>query len=103
MDKIIKKSYFKVFLIFALTFIFAFGFSMFQLNPSIDTGREFYLSYRVLSGDVLYKDIFNIYGPLAYQINAFAYELLGTNINALRIFGSLNSSLINNEEIALNS
>ena len=94
MDKILKKSNFIIFFIFALTFIFAFGFSLFQLNPSIDTGREFYLSYRVLSGDVLYKDIFNIYGPLAYQINAFAYKLLGADINALRIFGSLNSSLI---------
>jgi len=94
MDKILKKSNFIIFLIFALTFIFAFCFSLFQLNPSIDTGREFYLSYRVLNGDILYKDIFNIYGPLAYQINAFAYKILGADINALRIFGSLNSSLI---------
>ena len=68
--------------------------SLFQLNPLIDTGREFYLPYRVLNGDVLYRDIFNIYGPFAYQLNAFAYKILGTNINSLKIFGSVNATLI---------
>lgn len=80
--------------IFAIVFTIIFFLSLFQLNPLIDTGREFYLPYRVLSGDVLYRDIFNIYGPFAYQLNAFAYKILGTNINALRIFGSANATLI---------
>ena len=29
----------------------------------IDTGREFYIPSQILKGGVLYKDIFNIYGP----------------------------------------
>lgn len=85
-----------LFWFFGFIFLFTviFLFSLFQLNPLIDTGREFYLPLRVLNGEVLYRDIFNIYGPLAYQINAFAYKIPGANINALRIFGSLNSTLI---------
>lgn len=94
MNNILKKINFVVLFVFVFTFIFAFLISLFQLNPLIDTGREFYLSYRVLNGEVLYKDIFNIYGPLSYQINAFAYKMFGANINSLRIFGSLNSALI---------
>ena len=65
-----------------------------MLNPAIDSGREFYIPYRMLCGDVLYKDIFNIYGPLAYQINQFAYSVLGINIHALRVFGVCNLLLI---------
>lgn len=69
-------------------------FSSCQLNPAIDTGREFYIPYRMLNGEVLYKDIFNIYGALAYQINLFAYKLFGATVNALRYFGVINALLI---------
>lgn len=60
----------------------------------VDTGREFYIPYQMLKGQVLYKDIFNIYGPLSYQINTFAYMLLGQKITSLLIFGIINSFII---------
>ncbi|MBQ2645578.1 hypothetical protein IJG14_08425 [bacterium] len=65
-----------------------------MLNPSIDTGRELYIPYRMLNGEVLYKDIFNIYGPLSYQLNALAYQLMGAKVHSLRIFSILNIMIL---------
>lgn len=74
-------------------FVFSVIFmaSAFQVNPVIDFGREVYIPFRIYNGEVLYKDIFNIYGPLAYQINAFAYSILKPELYTLRIFGSLSA------------
>lgn len=55
----------------------------------VDVGREFYLSKEVALGKVLYKDIFNIYGPLSYQINACLFKLFGFHTNVLVTFGNL--------------
>ena len=60
----------------------------------IDVGREAYLPWQVLKGQVLYKDIFNVYGPLGYQINAIAYAILGVKLNTLYLMGFLNSLII---------
>ncbi len=49
----------------------------------IDFGREVYYPEQILSGKVLYKDLFNIYGPLAYQINALLYKLFGFKLSTL--------------------
>ena len=56
--------------------------------------REAYLPWQMLKGKVLYKDIFNVYGPLGYQINAIAYALLGVKLNTLYLMGFLNSLVI---------
>lgn len=60
----------------------------------VDSGREAYLPLRVLEGKLLYKDLFNVYGPLSYQINAVAYSIFGINLNTLYLMGLLNSFLI---------
>lgn len=91
MKKLLKISP-KYFLI--LSFILAIAASFFQLNPAIDTGRELYIPLRMVNGEVLYKDIVNIYGALAYQLNALLYLIFGTNLLPLRIAGILNSTLI---------
>ena len=62
-----------------------------QGSLTIDVGREFYIPWQMLKGAVLYKDIFNIYGPLAYQINSAAYFLFGQKIFTLYAFSVLNS------------
>ena len=49
----------------------------------IDFGREVYYPEQMLNGKVLYKDLFNIYGPFAYQINAILYKIFGTKLSAL--------------------
>lgn len=90
-----KKSFaFTPKILLIITFLLALGASFFQLNPAIDTGRELYIPLRMLNGEVLYRDIVNIYGALSYQVNALLYMLFGVNLNALRIFGVINSTLI---------
>ncbi|MCR5261064.1 MAG: hypothetical protein K6C94_04425 [Candidatus Gastranaerophilales bacterium] len=89
----LKKISAYLFLFFG-SFVLLYLLSLLMLNPAIDTGRELYIPFRMLNGEVLYKDIFNIYGPLAYQINAFSYCLMGARINSLRIFGIFNFMLI---------
>lgn len=49
----------------------------------IDFGREIYYPQEILNGKVLYKDLFNIYGPLAYQINALLYKVFGAKLATL--------------------
>ncbi len=48
----------------------------------------------MLKGQLLYKDIINIYSPLSYQINAFLYFVFGQNLNTLYFAGLMNSLLI---------
>ena len=59
----------------------------------IDFGREVYYPQRILDGKILYKDLFNIYGPLAYQINAMLYKALGTKLSTLYGAGAICSLL----------
>lgn len=59
----------------------------------IDLGREVYYPERILQGDVLYKDLFNIYGPLAYQINAVLYKIFGAKLSTLFGAGAVCSLL----------
>ncbi len=49
----------------------------------IDYGREVYYPQEILNGKVLYKDLFNIYGPLSYQINAILYKIFGAKLSTL--------------------
>ncbi len=63
-------------------------------NILLDIGREVYYPARILDGKVLYKDIFNIYGPLSYQWNAFLYAIFGKNLRTLYISGALSSFAI---------
>lgn len=60
----------------------------------IDCGREVYYPTQMLLGKVLYKDIFNIYGPFAYMFNAMLFKLFGINLNILYLAGCVCSFLI---------
>ncbi len=64
------------------------------LNLIIDIGREIYYPKAILDGQVLYKDLFCIYGPASYLINAFIYKIFGINLNSLYIGSSISSLLI---------
>ena len=74
-----------------IMFIFYYGRTESFL---VDSGREAYLPLRVLEGKLLYKDLFNVYGPLSYQINAVAYSIFGINLNTLYLMGLFNSFII---------
>lgn len=59
-----------------------------------DCGREVYYPMQMLAGKVLYKDIFNLYGPFAYMFNALLYKIFGINLNVLYIAGCISAFFI---------
>ena len=62
----------------------------------VDCGREVYYPTQILLGKVLYKDIFNIYGPFSYMFNAALFKIFGINLNVLYLAGCVCSFLITN-------
>ena len=58
-----------------------------------DTPREVYIVQAMNDGNVLYKDIFNVYFPFAYQLNYFFSLILGNNLRTFYIAGFINSVL----------
>lgn len=58
-------------------------------NILLDVGREVYYPQRILEGKVLYKDLFNIYGPFSYLWNALLYKIFGTNLTSLYFSGAV--------------
>lgn len=63
-------------------------------NLYMDMGREFYFPLSMLNGEVLYKDIFNIFGPFAYLFNTLLFKLFGVSFSVIYDFAVLNSLLI---------
>lgn len=63
-------------------------------NLIVDCGREAYYSLQVAQGKVLYKDIFNIYGPFSYMYNALLFKIFGVNLNVLFLSGCISSFFI---------
>lgn len=78
-----------VVLILAIIFTYAH-----QGHLLIDCGREVYYPVQILQGKILYKDIFNIYGPFSYMFNASLFKLFGINLNVLYASGYLCSFVI---------
>ena len=56
-----------------------------------DTGREFFIPSQILNNKILFKDIFNIYGALSYQFNAFLFLLFGQKLSTLIFSGIFHS------------
>ena len=63
-------------------------------NLIVDCGREVYYPTQILSGNVLYKDILNIYGPFSYMLNTFLFKIFGINLNVLYIAGCVSAFCI---------
>ena len=59
-----------------------------------DCGREAYLPQLILQGKILYKEIFAMYNPLSYQINALLYLIFGASFNTLYFAGIVTTYLI---------
>ena len=71
-------------IILFLVFILAYGrFG----NVIVDSFREAYIPQQMIKGQVLYKNIFNIYAPLSYIINAVLYSIFGTKLWVLYTAG----------------
>lgn len=84
-------------IVLILVLLFCFVLPFFYLNQGtflIDTGRELYISQQVANGEVLYKDILDIYGPFAYQFTAILFNIFGETINTVYNAGVINSLII---------
>ena len=84
-------------IILCLTIFFFALLPFFYLKQGlllIDTGREFYLPQQMLNGNVLYKDLYNMYGALSYQFNAILMAIFGQKITTLYWAGIINSLII---------
>lgn len=49
----------------------------------VDSFREVYIPEQILNGKALYKDIFCIYPPLGYLINAFLFKVCGIHLSVI--------------------
>jgi len=93
MNKLSKHKETILYLLLLIILCFVFFFSAYGRFGVffIDTSREVYIPYAMNKGFVLYKDIFNIYPPLSYQINAFIYGISGGNLPAFYALGLINA------------
>lgn len=56
-------------------------------DVNVDSFREAYIPEQILAGKALYKNIFTIYSPLAYQINALLFLIFGIHLKTLYFAG----------------
>ncbi len=56
-------------------------------NIHSDLGRELYIPEQMIKGQVLYKDIYNIYAPLGYFLNVVFIKILGDNLRTFTYIG----------------
>lgn len=63
-------------------------------SPIADSGREMDLPLRLLSGELLYRDVHHIYPPFAPYFNALLYRLFGAHLETLLMSGATCSGLI---------
>ena len=92
--KIIKTEY-KYILIITLFFIIAAVFFRYKMTDLyIDFGRETIIPQAIIEGKVLYKDIFSIYFPLSYLLNAVFLKIFGINLTTYNLLGFFNTYII---------
>lgn len=87
------KNYQMLLIIFILNFLLFYVFRGGAMVFS-NSSRELYIPMAMNDGYVLYKDIFNVYAPLGYQLNAFLLNIFGENLETFYIAGFINSTLI---------
>ncbi len=83
--------------LFALTAFFLFFAAISIKKPGsiiYDTGREVLIPELILKGKLLYKEIFAMYNPLSYQLNALLYYLFGVSFDTLCTACAINAYLI---------
>jgi 4-amino-4-deoxy-L-arabinose transferase-like glycosyltransferase len=61
---------------------------------TIDGGREMNTPLRLLRGELIYSDVYYLYGPLAPYLNAALYAVFGVHLNTLYAAGALGSLLV---------
>lgn len=66
--------------------IFILGYGHFG-DIMVDSFREAYIPTQIAEGQVLYKNIFNIYAPLSYLLNTFFCNIFGMHLKVFYFIG----------------
>ena len=85
----IKKIDFCYVLIILFTLIVSLMYADKIMFPQSDVGRELYFPMEVLNGKVLYKDIFNLFGPLSYLFTALIFKIFGVSVSTFYCIGNV--------------
>lgn len=91
MNKIFENKYLIILCILTLAAVCVFAGHYHEIL--LDFGREVYYPERILEGKVLYRDLFNIYGPFSYLWNALLYKVFGVSLLTLYGAGAVCSVL----------
>ena len=91
MNKILTNKY--LIILFILTVAAVYFFCGHYSEILLDFGREVYYPEQILDGQVLYRDLFNIYGPFSYLWNALLYKIFGSSLTTLYVSGGICSIL----------
>ena len=70
--------------------VFIVGYGRFG-DVIFDSFREFYIPSQIVKGQVLYKNIFNIYAPFAYLFNATLFKVFGAKLVVLYMAGLIST------------
>jgi hypothetical protein len=54
-------------------------------DPIIDFGRELYIPWQITRGQVLYRDIASLFGPLSPYVNALWFRLFGVSLTTIAV------------------
>ncbi|HSW38264.1 MAG TPA: glycosyltransferase family 39 protein, partial [Acidobacteriota bacterium] len=82
---------------FLLLFLFAVMTAVSWLtwaNPIVDGGREMNTPLRLLHGDMLYSEVYYLYGPVAPYVNALLFSVFGIHLNTLYAAGIAGSLML---------
>lgn len=52
----------------------------------VDYGNQLYIPWRITEGDVLYRDLFYVFGPLSSYLHAGLFSILGPGAHYLSLF-----------------
>ena len=87
MEKAFFKKHRQIVLINLLIILaFILGYGRFG-DIIFDSFREAYIPAQIIKGQVLYKNIFNIYAPFAYLFNALLFKIFGVKLSVLYFAG----------------
>lgn len=51
----------------------------------VDFGRELYVPWRLVEGDVLGRDVYTLFGPLSHTLNALIFRLVGPSVRIILV------------------
>ena len=80
---------------FLILLAFILGYGRFG-DINFDSFREAYIPAQIIKGQILYKNIFNIYAPFSYLFNALLFKIFGVKLSVLYFAGLFATAGITN-------